>query len=786
MEDSGYRTSFSDQDLKISETCSKLSQPNGIFSLNFNDLKTSPTYSYLQHGFEDEEDFEDFKQELKDFRRLKHEVKEESQKFEIKNLQKNELKRCEISNISKHRDKGVQNSYYDNIGHTDFSGFRELPVSHFPNRTSKSSRDFKRISDAHNRRSRSVDLGETAQLSQELYDTKFSSLARKKLQDDFQDFKLSNLSGLSCRRKREKYNMDPLTFDDHFQEFERVYETIHSRRTSADLEKYHPMDDSDDEDDDEVLSKDKRGGMMRPSSRFSSNSSLNDVFSIDFDEAFSDFFNTDEDFVEFEREFERSRLNRRSRAIHDFKRMSSCDIFSDVKSYCDRNKASAIVEKRPSLPCNVLATEQNFPGLPDKKTRDTSSINMWNSLEDWDYVLNKLKRNSRLFTDGSEFWDTSCQGTSGSSRSDRLSVESCMCRKSKDCQYTCHHTCVPSVTLDCTPVSPTEVPSTPDGNAAETSLSDRKPIISPRPPIPAILEEKVCNHNSEHQEATPLLPPDADQTNESDETDSGYRSGTIPDEKLPKHKGQATLNREELQAKLLEYNKHVPSAVFEPDEGAETFQGFLKVTLNFIRPITMSLGVRPPSIYEMLTKEHIVEQNTQSIAFYMPRDTVKSIHTSSSTTTKEVIAALLKKFHIIDHPRKFAMYEQEFDGHKIVKLRRVTDKEYPLHICLNWDPEHLKRYRLVLQENETGEIVWDGFSLPELNNFLIVLSREENEYISQLQYKYKIMRRIITQRLKEIRKERRRLSGATSPTGSSSPSTPKSSSGGFTPPANNS
>ncbi|ESO82339.1 hypothetical protein LOTGIDRAFT_81505, partial [Lottia gigantea] len=266
------------------------------------------------------------------------------------------------------------------------------------------------------------------------------------------------------------------------------------------------------------------------------------------------------------------------------------------------------------------------------------------------------------------------------------------CVKCINCQYTCHHTCVPSVSLDCKTVSPTEVPSTPDGSAAETSLSDKRAIlVSPKPEIPAILEDKVT----------------ADIVN-------GVCKGDN-----------------------------------QTDEGGETFQGFLKVTLNFIRPITMSLGVRPPSIYEMLTKEHIVEQNTQSIAFYMPRDTVKSIHTSSKTTTKEVIGDLLKKFHIIDHPRKFAMYEQEFDGHKIVKLRRVTDKEYPLHICLNWDTEYLKRYRLVLQENETGEIVWDGFSLPELNNFLVVLSREENEYISQLQYKYKVMRRIITQRLKE-------------------------------------
>lgn len=61
-------------------------------------------------------------------------------------------------------------------------------------------------------------------------------------------------------------------------------------------------------------------------------------------------------------------------------------------------------------------------------------------------------------------------------------------------------------------------------------------------------------------------------------------------------------------------------------EDGLSFQGFLHVTLNLIRPITMELGARPPSIYELLTREHIVEQSTQHIAFYMPRDTVKSIH----------------------------------------------------------------------------------------------------------------------------------------------------------------
>ena len=50
---------------------------------------------------------------------------------------------------------------------------------------------------------------------------------------------------------------------------------------------------------------------------------------------------------------------------------------------------------------------------------------------------------------------------------------------------------------------------------------------------------------------------------EKDETDSGYRSGTIPDEKLPKAPSQATLNRMELRRKIQSFNHFVPKATLE-------------------------------------------------------------------------------------------------------------------------------------------------------------------------------------------------------------------------------
>lgn len=45
-------------------------------------------------------------------------------------------------------------------------------------------------------------------------------------------------------------------------------------------------------------------------------------------------------------------------------------------------------------------------------------------------------------------------------------------------------------------------------------------------------------------------------------------------------------------------------------------------------------------------------------SFYLPCDCVKQIHISSLTTTREVIQGLLKKFMVLDNPRKFALYRQ--------------------------------------------------------------------------------------------------------------------------------
>lgn len=162
--------------------------------------------------------------------------------------------------------------------------------------------------------------------------------------------------------------------DEHFQEFERVFETINNHRLSRDLDprqaglSWSPADVLDDDDDD--LFHDD-----------------GDLGALPVDDTFSDFFEHDEDFVEFERELEKIRSNRRSRLIESLNRKSSCDIFSDVKAFCDRT----LQESGPSAgpPADRRASSSS--------AREAPEADLWNSAEEWEVVMNRLKRSSRLF-----------------------------------------------------------------------------------------------------------------------------------------------------------------------------------------------------------------------------------------------------------------------------------------------------------------------------------------------------------------------------------------------------
>lgn len=192
-----------------------------------------------------------------------------------------------------------------------------------------------------------------------------------------------------------------------------------------------------------------------------------------------------------------------------------------------------------------------------------------------------------------------------------------------------------------------------------------------------------------------------------------------------------------LRKKIEEFNSSTTGLIMTM-RGLDAYQGFIRVHMNLIRPINIIAGERPLSIFETVGGQKEDDQKkTQRTSFFLPLGTVKALHVTSETTVHEVIVALLKKFKVADNPRKFALFEcyQEEDNHMI--LRRMSDLEKPLVLRLLWGGADL-RHTFSLQENETGDIIWEGFSIPELQNFMKILDKEEEEHITQVEEKYRV------------------------------------------------
>ncbi|XP_055503729.1 ras association domain-containing protein 1 isoform X1 [Leucoraja erinacea] len=196
------------------------------------------------------------------------------------------------------------------------------------------------------------------------------------------------------------------------------------------------------------------------------------------------------------------------------------------------------------------------------------------------------------------------------------------------------------------------------------------------------------------------------------------------------------LTRDEIGNKIREYNSQINSDLVMTLNNDGTYTGFIKVQMKLVRPISVSANMKPQSIYD--AKKSTASARPQSIkrrtSFYLPKDTVKHLHISSHTKASEVIKALLNKFMVVDNPRKFALFER-IEKEDQVYTRKISDDEHPLYLRLLAGPDE-KMLSLVLKENETGEVNWDAFSVPELQNFLRILQREEEEHIRQMFGKY--------------------------------------------------
>lgn len=223
------------------------------------------------------------------------------------------------------------------------------------------------------------------------------------------------------------------------------------------------------------------------------------------------------------------------------------------------------------------------------------------------------------------------------------------------------------------------------------------------------------------------------------------------EEKEEEEGGAKDLPEEEARQRIEEYNSQVSENGMKlaPDG---SYTGFIKVHLRLNRPVTVPAVDAPPAPdeppanqSERLCPEGEEPNSEKRTSFYLPCDCVKQLHISSQTTTREVIQGLLKKFMVLDNPRKFALYRQTHrDGQDLFQKLPLSERPLLLRLMAGPDTEQLS---FVLKENETGEVEWHAFSVPELQNFLVILEKEESERVRAVQHKYNVYRQKLQQAL---------------------------------------
>ncbi|KAI4884819.1 hypothetical protein NFI96_004035 [Prochilodus magdalenae] len=362
-----------------------------------------------------------------------------------------------------------------------------------------------------------------------------------------------------------------------------------------------------------------------------------------------------------------------------------------------------------------------------------------------------------------------------------------------DCSYTCHLECEGLVQLDCnqrdvqTEETPTDSPCRPYSTPSPTKLlegsrprrlfggfcfliilysaglNSSSPLPEPTAPLPS----SSVSWNLEWCRGPPeaLEPPNLDpapQMTGSNSMSSGYcsldeesddftfftaktsffrrphgKQGAKNAAKEDEEANAKSLSVEEIKARIEEYNSKVSENGMKlADDG--NYTGFIKVHLKLRRPVTvLSPDGSPPA-----------EGPEKRTSFYMPSDTVKQLHVSSSNTVSEVIQGLLKKFTVQDNPGKFALYRRTHrDGQDL--FQKLAGSEHPLYLRLVAGPD-LENLSFVLKENETGEVEWHAFSVPELQNFLTILNKEEHERVKQVQMRYGAYKNKLLEALKEV------------------------------------
>lgn len=182
------------------------------------------------------------------------------------------------------------------------------------------------------------------------------------------------------------------------------------------------------------------------------------------------------------------------------------------------------------------------------------------------------------------------------------------------------------------------------------------------------------------------------------------------------------LSKEEIKEKVHKYNLAVTDKLKMTLNSNGIYTGFIKVQMELCKPTQTSGKLAPGS-----------------------NGCMNTLHISSTNTVGEVIEALLKKFLVTESPTKFALYKRCHREDQVYACK-LSDREHPLYLRLVAGPR-TDTLSFVLREHEIGE--WEAFSLPELQNFLRMLDKEEDEQLQSLRRRYSAYRHKLEEALGE-------------------------------------
>uniref|UniRef100_A0A1I8EGE1 Phorbol-ester/DAG-type domain-containing protein n=1 Tax=Wuchereria bancrofti TaxID=6293 RepID=A0A1I8EGE1_WUCBA len=188
------------------------------------------------------------------------------------------------------------------------------------------------------------------------------------------------------------------------------------------------------------------------------------------------------------------------------------------------------------------------------------------------------------------------------------------------------------------------------------------------------------------------------------------------------------------------------------EEQKDETSGFVQIHMNFMRPINVVAG-------DSLSFLDVTNESGEFFSMTLFCNALLSFEPlvyfggiAKLLPGIEMIITLLRKFRVADNPRKFALYERvshplENPTVQNYSLTRISDESFPLKIVRSWEEKGEKR-QLVLQENDTGDILWDMFEVPELENFLKILEDEEKQYSFRIRQKYDAYRWYLDENLR--------------------------------------